>query len=100
MVNARYAKNVPGRKTDVSDAAWLRELHCYGLLRGSFRPDADIATLRAYRRQRQRLVEYAAAHIQHMPKALMEMNLQLHIHPSRRPARRWWATTGANMSSR
>ncbi|WP_340162411.1 hypothetical protein [Bradyrhizobium sp. DOA9] len=48
------------------------------LLRGSFRPDADIATLRAYLRQRERLVEYAAAHIQHMQKALMEMNLQLH----------------------
>jgi transposase len=40
LVNARYAKNVPGRKTDVSDAAWLRQLHSYGLLRGSFRPDA------------------------------------------------------------
>jgi hypothetical protein len=38
LVNARYAKNVPGRKTDVSDAAWLRQLHSYGLLRGSFRP--------------------------------------------------------------
>src|SRR6195952_1172694 len=78
LVNARYAKNVPGRKTDVSDAAWLRQLHSYGLLRGSFRPDAEIATLRAYLRQRERLVEYAAAHIQHMQKALMEMNLQLH----------------------
>lgn len=78
LVNARYAKNVPGRKTDVSDAAWLRQLHAYGLLRGSFRPDAEIATLRAYLRQRERLVEYAAAHIQHMQKALMEMNLQLH----------------------
>src|ERR1700726_5268325 len=78
LVNARYAKNVPGRKSDVSDAAWLRQLHSYGLLRGSFRPDADIATLRAYLRQRERLVEYAAAHIQHMQKALMEMNLQLH----------------------
>src|ERR1019366_5618704 len=66
LVNARYAKNVPGRKTDVSDAAWLRQLHSYGLLRGSFRPDAEIATLRAYLRQRERLVEYAAAHIQHM----------------------------------
>jgi transposase len=73
LVNARYAKNVPGRKTDVSDAAWLRQLHSYGLLRGSFRPDAEIATLRAYLRQRERLVEYAAAHIQHMQKALMEM---------------------------
>ena len=78
LVNARYAKNVPGRKTDVSDAAWLRQLHSYGLLRGSFRPDAEIATLRAYLRQRERLVEYAAAHIQHMQKALIEMNLQLH----------------------
>jgi transposase len=46
LVNARYAKNVPGRKTDVSDAAWLRQLHSYGLLRGSFRPNAEIATLR------------------------------------------------------
>lgn len=78
LVNARYAKNVPGRKTDVNDAAWLRQLHSYGLLRGSFRPDAEIATLRAYLRQRERLVEYAAAHIQHMQKAMMEMNLQLH----------------------
>jgi len=78
LVNARYAKNVPGRKTDVSDASWLRQLHSYGLLRGSFRPSAQIATLRAYLRQRERLVEYAAAYIQHMQKALMEMNLQLH----------------------
>src|SRR5260370_18173887 len=77
LVNARYAKNVPGRKTDVSDAAWLRQLHSYGLLRGSFRPDAEISTLRAYLRQRERLVEYAAAHIQPLQKAPMEMNLQL-----------------------
>src|SRR6201987_3631009 len=78
LVNARYAQNVPGRKTDVSDAAWLRQLHSYGLLRGSFRPDAEIATLRAYLRQRERPAEDAAAPIQHMQKALMEMNLQLH----------------------
>jgi transposase len=51
LVNARFAKNVPGRKTDVSDDAWLRQLHSYGLLRGSFRPNAEIATLRAYLRQ-------------------------------------------------
>jgi transposase len=66
LVNARYAKNVPGRKTDVSDAGWLRQLHSYGLLRGSFRPEAEIATLRAYMRQRERLTEYTAAHIPHM----------------------------------
>jgi hypothetical protein len=51
LVNARYAKNVPGRKTDVSYAPWLRQLHSYGLLRSSFRPDAEIATLRSYLRQ-------------------------------------------------
>lgn len=78
LVNARYAKNVPGRKTDVSDAAWLQRLHSFGLLRGSFRPEAGVATLRAYLRQRERLIEYGAAHIQHMQKALMEMNVQLH----------------------
>lgn len=48
LVNARYAKNVPGRETDVSDAAWLQRLHSYGLLRGSFRPVAGVATMRAY----------------------------------------------------
>lgn len=78
LVNARYAKNVPGRKTDVNDAAWLQRLHSYGLLRGSFRPEAGVATLRAFLRQRERLIEYCASHIQHMQKALMEMNVQLH----------------------
>jgi transposase len=78
LVNARDAKHVPGRKTDVSDAQWLQRLHEYGLLRASFRPKGEIATLRAYLRQRERLLDYAAAHIQHMQKALTEMNLQLH----------------------
>lgn len=78
LVNAREVKHVPGRKTDVSDAQWLQQLHAYGLLRGSFRPRAQMAALRAYLRHRERLVEYAASHIQHMQKALMQMNLQLH----------------------
>lgn len=78
LVNARDAKNVPGRKTDVNDAQWLQQLHSYGLLRASFRPEAAIVALRAYLRHRERMVEYAAAHIQHMQKALMQMNLQLH----------------------
>lgn len=60
---------MPGRKTDVSDAASLGQLHSYGLLRGSFCPDAEIAALRAYLGQCERLVEYAAAHIQYMQKA-------------------------------
>jgi transposase len=78
LVNARHVKNVPGRKTDVNDAQWLQQLHSYGLLRGSFHPAQEWSALRAYLRQRERLVEYAAAHIQHMQKALMQMNLQLH----------------------
>src|SRR6202020_2552826 len=78
VVNARDAKHVPGRKTDVSDAQWLQRLHEYGLLRASFRPQAEIAGVRSYLRQRERLLDYAAAHIQHMQKAMMQMNLQLH----------------------
>jgi len=78
LVNARDSKNVPGRKTDVNDAQWLQQLHQFGLLRGSFRPPRDLAALRTYLRQRERLLEYAASHIQHLQKALMQMNLQLH----------------------
>jgi transposase len=78
VVNARDAKHVPGRKTDVSDASWLQRLHEFGLLRGSFRPQGAIAALRAYLRHRERLLDYAAAHIQHMQKALTQMNLQIH----------------------
>jgi transposase len=78
LVNARDAKHVPGRKTDVSDAQWLRRLHEYGLLRPSFRPKGELAALRAYLRQRERLLDYAASHIQHMQKSLMQMNVQLH----------------------
>ena len=76
--NARDAKHVPGRKSDVSDAQWLQRLHEYGLLRGSFHPQGEIAALRAYLGQRERLLDYAASHIQHMQKALTEMNLQIH----------------------
>jgi transposase len=78
LVNARDVKNVPGRKTDVNDAQWLQQLHQHGLLRGSFRPREGVACLRGYLRHRQGLVEYAASHIQHMQKALMQMNVQLH----------------------
>ena len=78
LVNARDAKHVPGRKTDISDAQWLRRLHEYGLLRASFKPKGELAALRAYLRQRERLLDYSASHIQHMQKALMQMNVQLH----------------------
>ncbi len=77
LVNARHVKNVPGRKSDVLDCQWLQRLHSYGLLEAAFRPTEQVCTLRAYVRQRMNLVRYAASHIQHMQKALAQMNLQL-----------------------
>ena len=78
LVNARHVRNVPGRKSDVSDCRWLQRLHTYGLLSASFRPDNEICVLRSYFRHRDNLVHYASSHIQHMQKALTEMNVQLH----------------------
>ena len=77
LVDPRRIKNVSGRKTDVLDCQWLQQLHTYGLLSGAFRPKADIRRLRSYLRQRAMLVEYASHHIQHMQKALTQMNLKL-----------------------
>lgn len=77
LVDPRRIKNVSGRKTDVLDCQWLQQLHTYGLLSGAFRPDEDIRRLRSYLRQRAMLVEYAAHHIQHMQKALTQMNMKL-----------------------
>jgi len=76
LVNAPHIKNVPGRKSDVTDCEWLRELHSVGLLRGSFRPADAIVALRAYLRHRQTLVESAGTSVQRMQKALVQMNLQ------------------------
>lgn len=78
VANARETRSVPGRKSDINDAQWLQRLHACGLLRASFRPGRDIAALRAYLRHRERLLDYASAHIQHMQKALTFMNIQLH----------------------
>lgn len=77
LVNARFAKNVPGRKTDVSDAQWLQQLHSFGLLRSSFRPREAVVRLRTYLRHRERLLQQSAGHIQRMQKAMMLMNVQL-----------------------
>ena len=64
-------------KTDVLDAQWLQRLHSHGLLRGSFRPPDVVIALRAYLRQRLMLISYASTHIQHMQKALEQMNVKL-----------------------
>jgi transposase len=78
LVEAGKIKNAPGRKTDVVDCQWIQQLHSCGLLTASFRPPDDICMLRSYMRQRDMLVRYAAQHVQHMQKALTEMNVQLH----------------------
>lgn len=78
LVNAAHARNVPGRKSDVLDCQWLQQLHSFGLVRASFRPEGRIVELRAYARQRQNLVQEAARQIQRMQKALDQMNVQLH----------------------
>ena len=77
LVNARHVKHVPGRKSDVQDCEWLRELHSVGLLRGSFRPTAAILALRALLRHRDTLVKNAGTYVQRMQKGLIEMNLLL-----------------------
>ena len=78
LVDARQAKHVPGRKSDVQDCQWLQQLHSYGLLRAAFRPEDSICRLRTLQRHRKNMVESAAMWIQHMQKALNEMNLHLH----------------------
>jgi transposase len=78
LVNARHVKGVPGKKTDVCDAAWLQQLHAAGLLRGSFRPQKEILPLRYLMRHRADLVAQAGQQVQLMQKVLTEMNLHIH----------------------
>lgn len=77
LVNAQFVKNVTGRKTDVLDCQWIQQLHTYGLLHTSFRPDDQTCALRALVRHRDMLLRYRASHIQHIQKALEQMNLKL-----------------------
>jgi transposase len=77
LVDAHSARQVPGRKTDVQDCQWLQELHTYGLLRSAFRPEDQVCVLRSYLRQRSMLVAMASRAVQHMQKALEQMNLKL-----------------------
>jgi transposase len=77
LVNARHVKNVPGRKSDVSDARWLQQLHSFGLLNGCFQPDNLTRELRNYVRQRKTLVRQMTTEVQRMQKALEQMNIKL-----------------------
>jgi hypothetical protein len=77
LVNARHVKNVSGRKSDVLDCQWLQQLMTYGLLSAAFRPAEQVCVLRALARQREMLLKAQARHVQHMQKALTQMNIQL-----------------------
>ncbi len=77
LANARSVKNVSGRKSDVLDCQWLQQLMSYGLLSGAFRPTEQVCVLRALTRQRAMLLRSQARHVQHMQKALTQMNIQL-----------------------
>jgi len=77
LTNARDTKSLPGRKTDVEEAQWLRKLYSYGLLRNSYRPAEEIRSVRSLWRLRDRHVKEMAEEIQHMQKALTQMNVQL-----------------------
>ena len=78
LVNARHVKNVPGRRTDVSDCQWLQFLHSVGLLKASYRPEQEVCAVRSILRHRESVVQMGAMHVNHMQKALDQMNLQLH----------------------
>jgi hypothetical protein len=78
LVDARGMRNVPGRRTDWHECQWLQFLHSVGLLRAAFRPDGEVCAVRSLMRHRSGLVEMTSQHIQHMHKALTQMNLQIH----------------------
>jgi transposase len=78
LVDARGMKNVPGRRTDWHECQWLQFLHSVGLLRAAFRPDGDVCAVRSLMRHRSDLVEMTSQHIQHIHKALTQMNVQIH----------------------
>ncbi len=77
LINARHVKNVSGRKSDVLDCQWIQQLMTYGLLRGAFRPADQVCVLRSLWRQRGMLLRSQSRHVQHMQKALTQMNVQL-----------------------
>lgn len=77
LANARHVRNVPGRKTDVSDAAWLADLLAHGLVRGSFVPPARIQELRDLTRTRKQLVREMSQHVLRIQKVLEDANLKL-----------------------
>jgi transposase len=77
LVDGRQTRQVPGRKTDVKDCQWINQLHSYGLLNRCFVAEGLVKELRSYQRLREDHIRSAAMHVNHMQKALVEMNLRL-----------------------
>jgi transposase len=77
LVNPRNMKNVPGKRTDFHECQWIQYLHSMGLLHSAFRPDGDVCAVRSLMRHRNDLVQMASQHVQHMQKALTQMNVQI-----------------------
>lgn len=77
LVDGAQTKQVPGRKTDVKDCQWIQQLHSYGLLNRCFVAESDVKELRIYQRLREDQIRSASMHINHMQKALTEMNIRL-----------------------
>jgi transposase len=78
LVNAKFVKNVTGRKKDDTDAIWIQKLHTCGLLQKSFQPDNEMRTLRDYTRQRRNLITMNSDAVRRMQKALELMNIKIH----------------------
>ena len=95
LVNARHVKNVPGRRTDVSDCQWLQFLHSVGLWKASYRPEQEVCAVRSLLRHRESLVQMAATHVHPMQKALDQMNLPVHHVISDIVGRTGWAIVDA-----
>lgn len=77
LVSSRSLRRIPGKKSDIQDAQWIQTLHSYGLLESSFRPPGDLVRLRTLLRHRGQLVDHRSPHVQHIQKALLQMNVQL-----------------------
>ena len=77
LANAMHVRNVPGRKTDVTDAMWIADLLAHGLIRGSFVPETSIQHLRMLTRTRKQLVRERAQHVQRIQKTLEDANLKI-----------------------
>jgi transposase len=77
LISSRSLRRVSGRKSDITDAQWIQTLHSYGLLESSFRPQGELVALRTLLRHRAQLLEHRSPHIQHMQKAMLQMNVQL-----------------------